>query len=367
MGPLLSVVKSDDRLLATERGDNLVGCMAIHNESLSRRKMVTGAGFGLGAGLLAGSAAAASADSSAKIWSGDYWAKKGDVSLYLFRKRVGAPKTGQSALPVLFLVHGSSVSSRPSFDLTVPGHGEYSVMNTFAQYGFDVWTMDHENYGRSSRTDSNSDIASGVEDLKAGIDLVVRETGRSKAHIFGESSGGLRAGAYAMQHPDRIDRLILAAFTYKGEGSPTLTERAKQLDYYRTHNRRLRDRAMIRSIFTRDKPGTSDAALAEFVADQELKFGDQVPTGTYLDMTAHLPVVDPAKVLSPVLLIRGEYDGIATVEDLLDFYRQLPTGNRQFAILPGMAHSVVSGLNRQLFWHAMRAFVTMPAPAASPA
>ena len=36
-------------------------------------------------------------------------------------------------------------------------------------------------------------------------------------------------------------------------------------------------------------------------------------------------------------------------------------------ILPGMAHSVVSGLNRQLFWHAMRAFLTMPAPTASSA
>jgi alpha-beta hydrolase superfamily lysophospholipase len=354
-------------LLAGGRGDNLIGNMAIRNDLFSRRKMVTGAGIGLGAGLLAPTAPAASADSSGKIWSNDYWAKKGDVSLYMFRKRVGAPRAGQSPLPVLFLVHGSSVSSRPSFDLTVPGHGEYSVMNTFAQYGFDVWTMDHENYGRSSRTDSNSDIASGVEDLKAGIDLVLHETGQSKVHIFGESSGGLRAGAYAMERPERIDRLILAAFTYKGEGSPTLSERAKQLDYYRTHNRRLRDREMIRSIFTRDKPGTSDAALAEFVADQELKFGDQVPTGTYLDMTAHLPVVDPAKVLSPVLLIRGEYDGIATVADLLDFYRQLSTGNRQFVILPGMAHSVVSGLNRQLFWHAMRAFVTMPAPTASSA
>ena len=58
--------------------------------------------------------------------------------------------------------------------------------------------------------------------------------------------------------------MILAAFTYKGEGSPTLAERAKQLDYYRTHNRRLRDRAMIRSIFTRDKAGTSDPAVGEF-------------------------------------------------------------------------------------------------------
>jgi alpha-beta hydrolase superfamily lysophospholipase len=353
-------------LLAADPGDTLVDHMAIGNDSVTRRKILAGAAIGVGSALAVGQAAGA--DEDAKIWSREYWAKKttpnGDVSLSMFRKRAGEPKPSETPLPVLFLVHGSSISSRPSFDLTVPGHGEYSVMNTFARYGFDVWTMDHENYGRSSRTDGNSDIASGVEDLKAGIDLVVRETGRSKVHIFGESSGGLRAGAYAMARPERIDRLALAAFTYKGEGSPTLKERGKQLDYYRTHNLRLRDRAMIRSIFTRDKAGTSDPALGEFMADQELKFGDQVPTGTYLDMTAHLPVVDPTKVTAPVLLIRGEYDGIATVEDLLDFYRQLPTGDRQFVILPGTAHSVVSGLNRELFWHAMRAFLTMPAPSA---
>jgi alpha-beta hydrolase superfamily lysophospholipase len=343
--------------------------MPINNSSPSRRQLVAGAGIGLGSSLLAGltqaqaATHASPAEASAKIWSAEYWAKKGDVSLYMFRKRVGAPKAGQPPLPVLFLVHGSSISSRNSFDLTPPGHGEYSVMNTFAQYGFDVWTMDHENYGRSGRTAGNSDIASGVEDLKAGVELVVKETGRSKIHLFGESSGGLRAGAYAMVHPERIDRLVLSAFTYKGDNSPTLAQRAKQLDYYKTHNLRLRDRDMIHSIFTRDKPGTSDVAIADYLADQELKFGDQVPTGTYLDMTAHLPVVDPAKVLAPTLLIRGEYDGIATVDDLVDFYKQLPTGDRQFVILPGMAHSVVSGFNRQLFWHAMRAFLTMPAPA----
>jgi alpha-beta hydrolase superfamily lysophospholipase len=86
---------------------------------------------------------------------------------------------------VLFLVHGSSISSRPSFDLTVPGRGEYSLMNTFAKYGFHVCTMDHENYGRSGCTDGNSDIASGVEDLKVAVDLVVKETGREKIHFFG--------------------------------------------------------------------------------------------------------------------------------------------------------------------------------------
>src|SRR5262249_30892794 len=154
-------------------------------------------------------------------------------------------------------------------------------------------------------------------------------------HVFGESSGALRAGAFAMAQPQRVDRLVLAALTYKGEGSPTLAKRAEQLEYYRTHNMRKRDRDMILSIFTRDKPGTTDPAVGAALADVELKFGDQVPTGTYLDMTANLPVIDPKKILSPVLVLRGEYDGIATVADLEDFYNQLPNGDRQFAILPG--------------------------------
>src|SRR5438045_1790775 len=173
-----------------------------------------------------------------------------------------------------------------------------------------------------------------------------RETGKQKVHLFGESSGAIRAGAFAMAQPNRVDRLVLGAFTYKGENSPTLKERAKQLDYYRTHNMRLRDRAMIRSISTRDKAGTSDPAVVDYLADLELKFGDQVPTGTYLDMTANLPVVDPAKVHAPVLLVRGEYDGIATEEDLISFFTKLPNRDKQLIVLPGMSHSLALGLNR---------------------
>src|SRR5476651_2466509 len=337
---------------------------------LARRSLIKGAGLGLGAGVvgaLAGAtapSAAAAISEGGEIWSSEYWAKKGDVPLWMFRKRLGAPKAGEPLRPVLFFVHGSSVSSRV-FDLNVPGHGEYSIMNEFARYGFDCWTMDHENYGKSGRTSGNSDIASGVEDLKVAVEIVTRETGQRRFHFVGESSGALRAGAYAMAAPERIDRLVFAAFTYKGEGSPTLTKRAEQLDYYRTHNMRKRDREMIRSIATRDKPGTSDPAAVEALVDAEMQFGDQIPTGTYLDMTAKMPVVHPQKVLSPVLLVRGEFDGIATVADLEEFYNLLPNGDRQFIILPGTAHSVALATNRQLFWHVTRAFLTMPTPIAT--
>ena len=101
------------------------------------------------------------------------------------------------------------------------------------------------------------------------------------------------------------------------------------------------------------------------LADEELKFGDQVPTGTYLDMTSNLPLVDPKKVLCPVLLIRGDYDGIATVDDLVEFFKELPNGDRQFVILPNTAHSPVFSNNRHLMWYVVRQFLEMPAPAAA--
>src|SRR5437868_2472725 len=112
---------------------------------LTRRSVLAGTG------ILAGSAFAAN---SKQVWSAEYTAKKGAVSLAMYRKRATAPSSGQ--LPVLFLVHGSSLSARTSYDLAVQGGHEYSMMNIFAGFGFDVWTMDHENYGKSSRTASNS-------------------------------------------------------------------------------------------------------------------------------------------------------------------------------------------------------------------
>ena len=119
-------------------------------------------------------------------WSAEYRAKKGDVELFMFRKRVGEPKAGEDPLPVLFLVHGSSFSGPSCFDLDVPGKPGYSLMEHFARLGFDVWTLDHEGYGRSSRTTGNSDIASGADDLRAGVEVVDREPDHEHRRHQGE-------------------------------------------------------------------------------------------------------------------------------------------------------------------------------------
>ncbi len=296
-----------------------------------------------------------------KILSNEYTASKGDVNLYIFRKRLsGASEAQLKSKPLLFLVHGSSMSARSSYDLTVPGGDDYSMMDVFASYGFDVWTMDHEGYGRSSHTDGNSDIASGVEDLKAGTELIRKETGIEQYAFFGQSSGAIRAAAFANTCPERVERLALAALVWTGQGSPTLSKRRERLEEWRSKNWRAVDLEFFKSMHNRDKPGLSDDAVPVAMDAAEKPYGGTVPTGTYFDMCAKLPLVDPTKIHCPVLIIRGEYDGIASIEDVVAFYNKLPNNDKQFITLSGQAHSTQLGINRHRFWHVLNAFLTLP-------
>jgi alpha-beta hydrolase superfamily lysophospholipase len=292
-------------------------------------------------------------------WSAEYRADKAGVKLYVYRKRVKAPDSSDPALPVLFLVHGSSASGRSSFDLQVPGR-DYSLMDHFASLGYDVWTLDCEGYGRSERTRSNSDISSGADDIAEAMRIVEGSTGQRRISMYGGSSGALRACLYAQRNPGRIARLIVSALVYTGAGSPTLEQRRERVEEYRANARRPIDPAFIHSMFTRDKPGTSERIAADALADAELALSDSVPTGTYLDMCVNLPVVDPAEIDCPVCVIRGEYDGIATEADLLEFFARLPSRDKQFVFLSGLAHAATLGINRHKFWHAMHAFMTLP-------
>ncbi len=294
------------------------------------------------------------------IWSHAYTADKQGVPLHLFRKHQKPPDRANPR-PVLFLVHGSSFSGPSGFDLTVPGSDDYSLMDAFARLGYDVWTMDHEGYGRSGWRDGyRATIADGVEDLMAAMPVVERETGLSSYFFYGQSSGALRLAGFAAVRPECCRRIVLDAFVWTGEGAPTLIERRKKLDQWTSTNKRAVNRDFYRSIFNRDLPGTSEPAVPEALADAELALCKEVPTGTYSDMCSILPTVDPLDVVCPTMILRGEHDGIATEEDLYDFFMRLPNTDKQFSIIEGQAHVSPLGLNRKRFWHVMHGFLSVP-------
>jgi len=286
----------------------------------------------------------------------EHWAKKGDVSLFVARKRLRERSADQTKRLPVVLVHGSSNSALPTFDLTVPGHPDYSFMDWLALRGWDVWAMDHEGYGRSTVTPGNSDIATGVEDLKATARVIAAETGMSEFNLYGLSSGSLRVAAFAQGAPEHAARIVLDAFVWTGEGSPTLEKRRAGVAQFRASNRRAIDIDYLVGIFLRDGPGTTDPAVAEACARAQLLYDDSVPTGTYLDMTTKLPLVDPDRIAAPTFMVRGEHDSLATMDDLLAFFNRLPTNDKRFAVLPHLAHIATLGKARHVLWNAVDEF-----------
>jgi pimeloyl-ACP methyl ester carboxylesterase len=236
-------------------------------------------------------------------------------------------------------------------------------MEWFAERGFDTWCMDHEGYGRSDKSRPiNCDISNGADDLAAGTEYVLRQAKHKRLHMYGISSGALRAALFTQRHPERVARLALDAFVWTGDGSPTLAERKKKLPEFQAKNRRPIDRAFVRSIFSRDHPGCADDATIEAFATAVTALDDSVPTGTYVDMCAKLPLVDPAKIPVPTIIMRGQYDGIASVEDLLKFFARLPHADKQFVVMEGISHASFQQKNYMNVYHLLHAFLTQPEP-----
>jgi len=288
----------------------------------------------------------------------EHWTQKGDVRLFLWQKRVGGERG------TILFVHGSSMGSQPTFDLQVPGVPDASAMELFARAGYDTWCVDNEGYGRSDKhRDALCDIACGADDLAEASRYILERNGGRKLLVYGISSGALKAAVFAARHPERVARLALDAFVWTGEGSPTLAERKRRLPAWRAAgNRRPIDRDFVRSIFTRDHPGTGDERLVEAFADAILALDDSVPLGTYVDMCEHLPVVQPEDIRCPTLILRGEYDGIAALPDLLAFFAKLPHPDKQFAVLQGIAHASLQQKNRHILLHILSAWFAQPEP-----
>jgi pimeloyl-ACP methyl ester carboxylesterase len=301
-------------------------------------------------------------DKATQITGVEHWTHKptpdGAVRLFLWEKYVDSPE----GKPAVLFVHGSSMASQPTFDLAVPGRPDSSVMDWFAQRGFVCWSVDMEGYGRSDKKrDIYCDIANGADDLAAATGYIATARGTRAFLTYGISSGALRAALFAQRHPDRVARLALDAFVWTGAGAPTLEQRRKKLPEFLAHKRRPIDRAFVHSIFQRDHPDTAERRVVEAFADAILALDDSMPNGTYIDMCSKLPVVDPAQITMPTLILRGQYDGIAALDDLIEFFKRLPHPDKQFSIMAGISHASFQQKNYLTAYHILHAYFTPPA------
>ena len=297
----------------------------------------------------------------AEVIGMEHWTNKGKIRLFLWEKFVDNPA---HAIGTVVFVHGSSMASQPTFDLEVEGRPYSSVMNYFALHGFDTWCVDMEGYGRSDKKrDDHFDISNGADDLKAAIDYIEATRGIDQVDIYGISSGALRAGLFSQRNPDDVRRLAMDAMVWTGEGSPTLKNRRKKLVEFKASNRRPIDLDFVRSIFSRDDhPGCAEDRVVEAFAKAICALDDSMPNGTYVDMCEKLPIVDPKKLTMPSLIMRGQWDGIASMDDLIKFFELLPNANKQFKVMPGISHASFQQINYLMAYQILLTFLMQPEP-----
>ena len=88
-----------------------------------------------------------------------------------------------------------------------------------------------------------------------------------------------------------------------------------------------------------------------------------MPTGTYVDMCSKLPLLDPKKLTAPTIILRGEHDGIAGFDDLVNYFTLLPNMNKQFSVMAGISHASFQQKNYMMVYQILHSFFTMPKPA----
>jgi pimeloyl-ACP methyl ester carboxylesterase len=289
--------------------------------------------------------------------STEHWTKNsnGQKIFMAEKKSVTQPPKG-----TILLVHGSSMGSQ-GFDLDIPGDPDASILDWFACRGYDIWRMDFVGYGRSDKpADHLATIAQGVPDLLAVTDYIEKTSKAGPLNLIGFSSGALRAALFAQKHPERVKRLGLDAMVYTGKGSPTLIKRAQKMAEWKSSVTRKIDPEFLLSTMMRDHSETAMESRKRPYVDAILAIESTVPNGTYIDMCENLPVCDPKEIKVPTVILRGEHDGIATDEDLLEFFKLLPNPDKEFVMMPGIAHAAATSKNYLRFYDAAYTFFSRP-------
>jgi len=279
----------------------------------------------------------------------DHFAVRDGLRIHLWQKCLPGQETAAAqAGKVALLIHGSTWSGRPDFDLQVR---DYSLMDFLARNGYDVWAIDIHGYGKSDKTDKDwSDTASAALDLGCALDYICGLRKISKVDVLGWSWGTMIAGLYVADHLDRIAKLILYGNVWKGR--PGWKRIPAPQKPYRTNTD-----AGARSDFI---PGQFEQDVVDAYAQVALKTDPQSPNGALVDSSTKLPMVSPERIAVPTLIIRPEKDFVSSPEEMLEFFGKLKTADKSYVCLPEGGHAIHLEKGHHRFQQVVLAFFDRP-------
>ncbi|MDH5708260.1 MAG: alpha/beta hydrolase [Hylemonella sp.] len=277
-----------------------------------------------------------------------HWVMHGDVRLFVWEKCVGRAQ----GRPVVVLAHGSATAGRESFDLQVPGRPSYSLMDFLAQQGFDVFALDVRGFGSSTRPDRHLTTEQAAGDLNAVVDFICQLRGVAQVNLMAWSWGTQYAGQFVMVQPHKVARYV--SYAQMHAQSPDLEARRPRLaTFQRAPYIRITEAGWKLRFHSMTPDEANEPAVIEAFARAAAQVELKSPTGPQVDLLTRQPLVDPARMAVPVMMIHGQYDDVADLDGLWPFFKALPNPDKQYVVVPEGGHMLHLQKGHARFQHAV--------------
>ena len=193
---------------------------------------------------------------------------------------------------------------------------------------FELLAYDQRGLGQTAVPDGPYTMQDYADDAAALLDAL----GWDRCLVMGVSFGGMVAQEFALRHPARVERMVLACTSAGGAGSASYPLHELAHLSVEDHARRTLHIADTRfAAIERDNPERFEKMLAYTIAGDAI--GADNPDrakGRALQLEArrHHDTFDRLPSLTmPVYIVGGRYDGIAPPANLEALHAQIPNSS----------------------------------------
>lgn len=251
----------------------------------------------------------------------------------------------------VLLVHGRTWSSRPDFDLQVPGM-QRSVMTSFSALGFAAYAVDLRGYGETPR-----DQTGWLTPKRGAADVVNVLAWIAQQHptlprpaLIGWSRGAAMAAMAAQAAPARLSALVLFGFAF----DPDL----QFIDATSADKPQMDKNTPEAAASDFISPTVTPPAVMQAFVQQALKAD---PVLADLKNDSEFNVFKPARMNTPTLLLFGDRDPGVVQDDAGKFFARLAAPDKQMVVLPGADHAAQIEDTHDAWIAAVVSFLNRPA------
>jgi alpha-beta hydrolase superfamily lysophospholipase len=250
----------------------------------------------------------------------------------------------------VLLIHGMTWSTRPDFDLQVPGL-QRSVMASLVEKGFAAYGVDLRGYGETPRDASGwlTPKRSAVDVTNVVAWVAAQHPSLPKPALVGWSRGAAISAMVAQVSPSRVSALVLFGFV----SDPDL----RFVDGAVSDKPQMLKNTAESAASDFVSPKVTPAAVVKAYVEQALKAD---PVRVDLRGDSEFNLLEPARLKVPSLVLYGSED-VITDQEAGKFFAALGTPDKQMVVLPDGDHAALIEDTHDMWIAAVVNFLMRPA------